>query len=78
MRPWPMSPRRPKAASCGCGYRDGEKTIIVPPGTPIVSFKPGDRSLLVPGAGVAVTVREIEGKPTALRISAGRNGTNPN
>jgi dienelactone hydrolase len=59
-------------------YTDGEKTIIVPPGTPIVSFKPGDRSLLVPGAGVAVTVREIEGKPTALRISAGRNGTNPN
>jgi carboxymethylenebutenolidase len=59
-------------------YKDGEQTIFVPPGTPIVSFKPGDRSLLVPGAGIAVTVREVDGKPTALRLSAGRNGVNPN
>jgi carboxymethylenebutenolidase len=59
-------------------YKDGEKTILVPPGTNIVSFKPGDRSLLVPGAGIAVTVREVDGKPTALRISAGRQGVNPN
>jgi carboxymethylenebutenolidase len=59
-------------------YKDGEKTIVVPPGTPMVSFRPGDRSLLVPGAGIAVTVREVDGKPTALRLSAGRNGVNPN
>jgi carboxymethylenebutenolidase len=59
-------------------YKDGEKTILVPPGTNIVSFKPGDRSLLVPGAGIAVTIRDMDGKPTALRISAGRKGVNPN
>lgn len=55
-------------------YKDGEKTIVVPPGTPIVSFKPGDRGLLVPGASVSLTAREVDGKPTALRIGAGRNG----
>jgi len=55
-------------------YKDDEKTIIVPPGTPIVSFKPADRSLLVPGASVSASAREIDGKPTAVRIAAGRNG----
>ena len=59
-------------------YKDGEKTIIVPPGTPIVSYRPGDRSLLVPGANVAASVSEIDGKPTAVRIAAGRNGAAPN
>ena len=55
-------------------YKDGEKTIVVPPGTPIVSFKPGDRSLLVPGASVSLTAQAVDGKPTATRINAGRNG----
>ena len=55
-------------------YQDGEKTIVVPPGTPIVSFKPGDRSLLVPGASVSLTAQAVDGKPTAMRINAGRNG----
>ena len=55
-------------------YPGGEKIIVVPPGAPVVSFKPSDRSLLVPGASVALTVQEIDGKPTVLRASAGRNG----
>ena len=55
-------------------YKDGEKIIVVPPGAPIVSFRPGDRSLLVPGASVSLTAQAIDGKPTALRINAGRNG----
>ena len=55
-------------------YKDGEKTVVVPPSTPIVSFKPADRSLLVPGASVSLTAQEIDGQPTAQRISAGRNG----
>jgi len=55
-------------------YPEGEKVIVVPPGTPVVSFRPGDRSLLVPGASVALNAREVNGRPTALRISAGRNG----
>lgn len=55
-------------------YKDGEKIIVVPTGAPVVSFKPGDRTLLVPGASVALTAQEVDGRPTAIRISAGRNG----
>ena len=55
-------------------YKQGEKTIIVPAGTPIVSFRPGDRTLLVPGASVAITAQSVDGVPTAQRISAGRDG----
>ena len=55
-------------------YKDGEKTIVVPPGTPVVTFKPADRGLLVPGASVSLSAQSIDGQPTALRISVGRNG----
>jgi carboxymethylenebutenolidase len=55
-------------------YKDGEKTIMVPPDTPIVTFKLADRALLVPGASVSLTAQEIDGLPTAQRINAGRNG----
>lgn len=55
-------------------YKDGEKTIVVPPEAPIVTFRPADRSLLVPGASVSLSAQMVDGVPTALRISAGRNG----
>lgn len=55
-------------------YKGGEQTLVVPPGTPIVTFRPGDRSLLVPGASVSLTAQEIAGQPTATRINAGAKG----
>ena len=55
-------------------YKDGEQTIVVPPGTPIVSFKPANRDLLVSGASVSLSAQEVDGKPTAQRINAGRDG----
>jgi hypothetical protein len=55
-------------------YKDGEKTLIVPQDAPIVTFKPSDRSLLLAGASVSIFAQSIEGKPTALRINAGRSG----
>lgn len=55
-------------------YKDGEKTIVVPADAPIVSSRPADRSLLVPGASVSLTAQVVDGKPTVLRINAGRNG----
>lgn len=55
-------------------YKDGEKTIVVPPEAPIVTFRPGDRSLLVPGASVSLSAQAVNGVPTVLRINAGRNG----
>ena len=58
-------------------YKDGEKTIVVPDGVPVVTLKPGDRSLLVPGAKVIVTAQNRNGQPTALRVTAGRDGFQP-
>ena len=61
-------------------YKDGEKTVIVPPNVPVVTFKPGkadENVLVVPGAKVLVTAQEKDGKPTALRLVVGRNGFRP-
>ncbi len=58
-------------------YKGGEKTVIVPPDVPVVSFKPADDSLLVPGAKVLVTAQDKDGTMTALRVLAGRNGFTP-
>ncbi|MFD1580895.1 hypothetical protein [Ramlibacter ginsenosidimutans] len=58
-------------------YPGGEQLIVVAPGTPIVSFHPGDRSLLTVGSAVSLTAQEIAGQPTVTRISAGRNGFAP-
>lgn len=64
----------PSGRSLQLKYKDGEKTVIVPPEAPIVTSRPGDRSLLVPGASVSLFAQAVAGKPTALRINAGRNG----
>ena len=58
-------------------YKDGEKTLNVPAGAPVVTFKPADRSLLVPGAKLLVTAQLRNGVPTALRALAGRDGFTP-
>ena len=58
-------------------YKGGEKTVIVPPNVPVVTFKPATDALLVPGAQVLVNVQERNGTPTALRVIAGRNGFTP-
>jgi hypothetical protein len=61
-------------------YKDGEQTVIVPPGTPVVTFKPGNAdqaALVVPGAKVVITAQVKDGRPTALRMLVGRNGFTP-
>ncbi|SEA74879.1 hypothetical protein [Variovorax sp. YR216] len=61
-------------------YKEGEQTVIVPPGTPIVTFKPGSAdqaALVVAGAKVVVTAQVKDGKPTAMRMLVGRNGFTP-
>jgi hypothetical protein len=55
-------------------FKDGDKTIVVPPGAPVVSFKPGDASLLVVGASVSIAAQLLDDKQSAVRINAGRNG----
>ena len=55
-------------------YKDGEKIVIVPADAPVVTSRPGDRSLLVPGASVSLFAQAIDSKPTVLRINVGKNG----
>jgi hypothetical protein len=59
-------------------YKDGEKTIIVPAETPIVTYVPGNASELVPGAKIiAFVTKRDDGSLEAPRISVGRDGLTP-
>jgi len=67
----------PQGRNLTLRYKDGEKTIVVPDNVPVVTFKPGDKALLMPGAKVMVTAQLRDDKPTALRALAGRDGFTP-
>jgi len=59
-------------------YKGGDKTIVVPPDTPVVTYEPGSAALLVPNAHVIVFgTQAADGKVTATRISVGKNGLVP-
>lgn len=59
-------------------YKGGEKTVVVPPGTPVVQIEPGDRSKLVPGAHVfAIASRQPDGTLVAERLNVGKDGLVP-
>ena len=59
-------------------YKDGEKTIVVPEDVPIVTFEPGDKAMLVPGAHVLLTAtKQPDGSLTAARVAVGKNGLVP-
>jgi hypothetical protein len=59
-------------------YKDGEKKIMVPSEAPIVTFVPGDRSLLKPGTAVFLSATpQADGKLMAARVAAGKDGVVP-
>jgi hypothetical protein len=59
-------------------YKGGEKVVVVPEGTPVTRIEPGDRSMLVPGAKVAVTAAvQPDGTLAATQVRVGRNGYTP-
>lgn len=59
-------------------YTGGKQKILVPPGTPVVTTTPADRSFLKPGEYVFVaTLVEADGKMTALRIQVSHGGVKP-
>ncbi|HEY2558824.1 MAG TPA: hypothetical protein VGI48_03835 [Caldimonas sp.] len=58
-------------------YKDGEKTIRVPNGVPVVTTRPGDRSLVVAGAKAVVIAQTRDGQSVATAILVGRNGFEP-
>jgi hypothetical protein len=60
------------------GYPDGQKTIVVPPDTPVVTFVPGTAALLVPGAHcIVMGVEESNGDISATRVLVGKDGLVP-
>ncbi len=59
-------------------YKGGSQEIIVPRRTPIITFTPGDSSLLKPGAQVFIIAqRGANDSLTALRILVGNKGIKP-
>jgi hypothetical protein len=58
-------------------YKTGEKTVVVPEDVPIVTFRPGEPSLLKAGAKALVVAVLRDGQPTVLRMTVGRDGFAP-
>ena len=57
----------------------GEKLkVTVPPDAPIVTFEPGDKAMLTPGAKVFIGAQKAaDGTLTAARVNAGKDGMTP-
>ena len=59
-------------------YKDGDRTIMVPPDIPIVTLAPGDKSELKPGAAVFIpAARQPDGSLQASRVIVGREVAPP-
>lgn len=59
-------------------HKSGEVKVAVPKDTPIVTLGPGEKALLVPGAGVFVpATRAADGTLSAPRVLVGTNGLMP-
>ena len=59
-------------------YKEGQQTVVVPKGTPVVLLGKGDAAMLKPGAKVSVTgSKDAGGALTATRILVGLDGATP-
>ncbi len=60
-------------------YKTGEKKVIVTPETVIVTYTPGDKSELKPGAKIfiAAAKKQADGTLLAPRINYGKDGLTP-
>jgi hypothetical protein len=64
-------------------YKNGDGSmgtfdVVIDPATPIVTFVPGDQSLLKPGAAIIAFARKNpDGTMTALAITAEKDGIKP-
>jgi hypothetical protein len=60
-------------------YKDGEKKVVVPPDTPIVTFVAGEKSELKPGAKIIIfsAAKKEDGTLEAARVNVGRDGITP-
>ena len=60
-------------------YKDGEKKVVVPPETPIVTFVASDKSEVKAGAKLIIfgAVKKDDGTMEANRVNVGRDGITP-
>jgi hypothetical protein len=59
-------------------YKDGEKKVTVAPDTPVVTYVPGGKSDLKPGAKVIAFMKKLpDGSFETNRVSVGRDGLAP-
>jgi hypothetical protein len=59
-------------------YKGGEAEVVVGPDTPIVTYVPGDLSLLTPGAAIfCIAQKRFDGSLTATRVTAEKDGVKP-
>lgn len=58
-------------------YKGGTQSVLVPPGTPIVTLLPGSRAELKPGAPVFAVAKQAGKTLTALSVSVGIDGVRP-
>ena len=90
-RPWDLTPdslmtnatvsgitSAPQGQALKVTYKGGDSEIIVAPSTPIVTFAPGDASLLKPGAAIiTVATKKPDGSLSASRVTAEKDGVKP-
>ncbi len=69
--------RSPQGRTLTLRYKDGEKKVIVPDGVPVVTFKPGNPGLIVPGARVFIVTEMTGDLYEPRRFLIGRNGFPP-
>jgi hypothetical protein len=68
----------PRGRTIRLSLNGKDREITVPPGTPIVTYVPGDVTLLKPGAAVFVIARkQPDGNLTAAGVTAEKNGVKP-
>src|SRR6267142_5958999 len=59
-------------------YKDGEKKVVVPPDTPVVTYAPADKSELKAGAKVIAALKRLpDGSLETNRVSVGLDGLTP-
>jgi hypothetical protein len=90
-RPWDLQPKSTmtnatveQVTSVGdheitLKYKDGEKKIAVGPECPIVTYSPGDKAELKPGAKIFINaaVKREDGTLSVPRINVGRDAAPP-
>jgi hypothetical protein len=90
-RPWDLQPKSTmtnatvaQVTSVGeheinLKYKDGDKKIVVGPECPIVTYAPGDKAELKPGAKIFINAatRQQDGTLSVVRINVGRDAAPP-